>query len=55
MDFLKYIIDNYGGDLITISLVYIGLVSIILMFFPLSKIMELLGTIFSVIISIFKR
>ena len=55
MDFIKYIFDNYTGDLTIMALTYVGVLSIVLMFFPLPKIISFVQSLFSIIISIFKR
>lgn len=55
MEFLQYILDNYSGDLFTIALTYVGVASIVLIFFPLKKIIGFLKEAASIIISLFKR
>jgi hypothetical protein len=52
---IEYILDNYGQDLISMCFSYVGVISIILIFFPLSKIYGFLKEAVSVIISLFKR
>jgi len=55
MEFFKYIFGNYGGDLFKMTLAYIGIISIVLIFFPLNKIIAFVKQILEIIASVFKR
>lgn len=55
MEFFKHIFSNYGTDVLKITLAYVGVISIVLMFFPFKKIVAFIKTILTIITSIFKR
>jgi hypothetical protein len=55
MKFFEYLIQNYGTDLLAMLFTYIGIISIVLIFFPLRKIIAFLKQVISIITSLFKR
>jgi len=55
MEFFKYIFANYGTDVLKMTLAYVGIISIVLMFFPFNKIVAFVKSIITIITSVFKR
>tara|TARA_B100001769_G_C22082506_1_gene583375 strand:+ start:867 stop:1034 length:168 start_codon:yes stop_codon:yes gene_type:complete len=55
MEFFKHIFTYYGTDILAMTLAYVGIISIVLMFFPFKKIVAFIKTILTIITSIFKR
>jgi len=55
MEFFKYIFTNYGTDVLKMALAYVGIISIVLMFFPFKKIVAFVKSIITIITSVFKR
>jgi len=55
MNFFKHIFSNYGTDILTMTLAYVGIISIVLMFFPFRKIVAFLKSVLTIITSVFKR
>tara|TARA_R100000734_G_C3319278_1_gene114879 strand:+ start:9270 stop:9437 length:168 start_codon:yes stop_codon:yes gene_type:complete len=55
MEFFKYIFSNYSGDLSKMLLAYIGIISIVLIFFPFKKIVAFIKELLAIIGSVFKK
>jgi|TARA_Y100000004_G_scaffold160944_1_gene188727 hypothetical protein len=55
MNFFKYLFENYGTDLLAMAFAYIGIISIVLIFFPFKKIVAFLQQAIAIILSVFKR
>jgi len=55
MNFFKHIFSHYGTDILAMTLAYVGIISIVLMFFPFRKIVAFLKSVLTIITSVFKR